>query len=65
MLVKVHEGESINTKQQTAQMAAVQPQRTEQTINLNVELDGTTLARKMFKYNADENTRRGTILVGR
>lgn len=65
MLVKVHEGESINTKQQTAQMAAVQPQRSEQTINLNVELDGTTLARKMFKYNADENTRRGTILVGR
>lgn len=65
MLVKVHEGESINTKQQTTQMAAVQPQRAEQTINLNVELDGTTLARKMFKYNADENARRGTILVGR
>lgn len=65
MLVKVHEGESINTKQQTSQLSEQQTQKTEQTINLQIDLDGSTLARKLYKYNKDETNRRGTILAGK
>lgn len=35
----------------------------EQTINLSIDLDGTTLARKMYTYNKAESSRRGTSLV--
>lgn len=65
MLVKVHEGESINTKQQTSQLSEQQTQKTEQTINLQIDLDGSTLARKLYKYNKDETNRRGTVLAGK
>lgn len=34
-----------------------------QTINLSIELDGTTLARKMYTYNQAETNRRGGSLV--
>lgn len=65
MLIKVHEGESINTKQQTSQLSEQQTQKTEQTINLQIDLDGSTLARKLYKYNKDETNRRGTVLAGK
>ena len=46
-----------------AQIASGSGNGGNQTINLSIDLDGATLARKMYTYNKAESNRRGGSLV--